>query len=290
MKNISKILAFALGVATIASCDLNKTPVWSDDNAFAAFDKTAISVSETGGAVSIPITVASIDPIEVSVSFEVVDSLSSAKEGVNFSFGNAGGVVTFDGEARTAYVDVNVIDNPGVFTGDLSFTIKITSAGDLKIGANKTCTVTILDQDHPLSFILGTYSASADSYFSSRGHFDWNVEFVKDADDLNMVWIHNLEPYFAQYGYVASAGYNIFYGNVNEDKTAITVPQEQAVGYEGVVLMGFNDADADAATGYADINISIQDGGNTLVITNAWGAYEDGWWNLFNGPIKLTKK
>ena len=39
-----------------------------------------------------------------------------------------------------------------------------------------------------------------------------------------------------------------------------------------------------------NIVIDIQDNGNTLVITNAWGIYEDGWWNLFRGPITLKKK
>ena len=96
---------------------------------------------------------------------------------------------------------------------------------------------------------------------------------------------------FAVNGYNTSRDCNIFYGVVNEDKTQILVPVGQKLGYENTELAAFVAADPDEDETEGDnIVIEIHDGGNTLVITNAWGIYDDGWWNLFRGPITLTKK
>ena len=57
------------------------------------------------------------------------------------------------------------------------------------------------------------------------------------------------------------------------------------------MLAGFTGPDPDESglLGTGDnIIIQIEDGGNTLVIPNAWGI--TGWYNLFYGGVKFTKK
>ena len=290
-KTMKKIITYlgviALGSALVASCNINDYPTFDDADAFVAFDKSSVSVAEDGGTVSIPVTLASVAGLSTSVSYEAVDG--TAKAGTNFELVDGSATLKFSESGRTQYIEVKITDIPGTYTGDLSFTLKFKSTGDVNEGNSNSCKVTIVDNDHPLSFILGTYSASADSYFSSRGHFDWDITVEKDASDISMVWISNLDPYFAKYGYIAPS-YNYFYGKVSDDKTTMTIPQGQSLGYSSTVTKGLNDPDADVATAYSDINVVISEDGSTLTITNAWGIYDDGWWNLFNGPIVFTKK
>lgn len=287
MKRINTIFALAAGIAMFASCDVNKTPVWSDDNAFAAFDKTSISVKEDAGSVQIPVTIASIDPVEVAVTYAAVDTLS-AKNGVNFKLKDESGVLAFDGEQRTAYIEIEIINDAGHFTGDLKFSVDLTGAGDLNLGDSKTCIVTITDNDHPLAAILGNYTGSGPDYDGAVTTFNINV--VKDADDLNVVWFENFDPFFASY---SSSEVNRFYGNVNETKTEITIPQGQKFGLSAgdgpIVLYGFDTVSFNDASSYADIKIKVEEG--KLTFTNGFGAFDDKYfYTAYDGNLVLTKK
>lgn len=287
MKRINTIFALAAGIAMFASCDVNKTPVWSDDNAFAAFDKVAVSVKEDAVSVKIPVTIASIDPVEVAVTYAAVDTLS-AKNGVNFKLKDESGVLAFDGAQRTAYIEIEIINDAGHFTGDLKFSVDLTGAGDLNLGANKTCTITITDNDHPLAAILGNYTGSGLDIDGVVTAFNINV--VKDADDLNVVWFENFLPDFASY---SSPKRNRFYGNVNATKTEIIIPQKQSFGlstdYGPLELYGFDTVSIDDAQDYADIKIKVEEGKLTFI--NGFGAFTGGYiYNAYDGNLVLTKK
>ena len=281
----------AASMLMLASCNLNDYPEFDDADAFLAFTSSTASIGEESGTLEIPVLLTSKSGMTATAEIEVVadEEGTGAKEGTDFTIENKS--LSFSGlEGATQFIKINIVDND-VFGGNKTFTIRLKEGGNVKLGASKTCKVTIQDNEHPLAFILGTYGASADSYFSSRGHFDWDVTISRDDNDINKVWIGNLDPYFAVNGYNTSRDCNIFYGVVNEDKTQILVPVGQKLGYENTELAAFVAADPDEDETEGDnIVIEIHDGGNTLVITNAWGIYDDGWWNLFRGPITLTKK
>lgn len=290
MRKILSFLTISL-LVFFASCDMNTIPEFEDSNAFVAFDKSALAVDETGGTLMVPVTLASLKGMAETTSFEIIDG--TAKLGVNFTLVNESTSLTFTVEDRTQYIEFNIIDNPGVFTGDLRFEVQLKDDGKVKPNAESSCRVTIVDLDHPLAFILGTYSASAASYFSDRGPFEWDTKFEKDAEDVSIVWISNIEPYFASFGYVAPEE-NYFYGVVNEDKTEIAIPTGQAIGYQDVEFHGFStpDPDDDAAEEVTKVIILIEDDGNKLVFPNAWGAKRaaGGWFNILYGGLELTKK
>jgi hypothetical protein len=288
MKKIYSILTVAL-IVLVSSCDkLNEMPEFNDGDAFVAFNKTTMSVNEDGSTLSIPVTLASVSGISANVTYTVTDG--TAKLGENFTLADASATLSFDATNRTRDIVINIINKPGVYTGDLKFTIQLSGAGAVKPSAEGTCTVTIADIDHPLSAILATYNASADSYFASRGHFDWSIKIEKDENDVSVVWISNLDPYFAKYGYVAP-NYNYFYGVVNDDLTKITIPTGQNMGYnETTTLEGFDHSDPDQGAKTTNIIMEIKDGGATISIPNAWGVYSGtGWYNLFYGGITFTK-
>ncbi len=287
-------LTYGLMAATmlsLASCNINEYPSFDDGDAFLAFTSSTAAVGEEAGSLEIPVLLTSKSGLSANAEIEVVadETGTGAIEGTHFTIENK--TLTFSGlEGATQKIKINVIDND-VFGGNKSFTIRLKEGGSVKLGAAKTCKVTIQDDEHPLAFILGTYGASADSYFSSRGHFDWDITISRDETDINKVWIGDLDPYFAANGYTAANGSNIFYGIVNEEKTQILVPVGQTLGYQNTALVAFVAADPDVDETEGDnVVIDIKDNGQTLVITNAWGIYDDGWWNLFRGPITLTKK
>jgi hypothetical protein len=287
MRKILSLLIISVLVVFVSCDKLNESPEFSDSEAFVSFDDVELSVDENGGTLTIPVTLASINGIATTVTYTAIDS--TAKENVNFSFVDPTKTLTFDADNRTQNIVVNITDNPGVFTGDIKFLIQLSVGGStVKVGAENTCTVNINDIDHPLAAILGTYHATADSYFASRGSFDWTITFSKDADDVSIVWISNLDPYFAKYGYVAPS-YNYFYGVVNSSLTQISIPTGQKLGYQETTLEGFDNSDPDAGAEAQTVIMNIQDGGATIVIPYSWGIYSDGWWNLFYGGITLTK-
>lgn len=286
MKKIFYLFSIVSMGLLVASCNLNEMPTFNDSDAFAAFSRTSLSVKEDGGVLNVPIHVASLNGTATTVTYELING--SAIQGVDFEDASGSGTISFSAGEREKTIPVKILPHLGVFTGDKSFTIKFKSTGDVKMGLENTCSVTITDIDHPLSALFGTFTATAADYWGDES--DFAVTLSKDESDVSKVWISNLDPYFAGYGFVAP-DYNFIYGVVNDDMTRITVPRGQAVGYETVVFDAFDDPDPDAAGDNSDILIEIKDGGAKLVVLNAFGTFNpgDGWWSIYYGGLELTK-
>lgn len=287
MRKILSILTIGI-LVVLNSCELNELPVFDDNDAFVSFDKSSLSIAENGGTLNIPVTLASTKGMSATVTYTVIDG--TAAQGTNFTLADASATLTFDANNRTQNIVINIIDNPGVFTGDLRFTIELSDEGKVKPSAESVCTITIADLDHPLSAILGTWSATGTSYFN--GSQTWDMELTKDEDDVTIVWFY---PFVA-----GGSGYPI-YGVVNEDMTEIKVPVGQEIAAPG--NYGFIELRAyygpDGATEIPDggfITITIADG--QLSILDEIGSYvwsnPDatgglGWYNIFMADVVLTR-
>ncbi|MBQ9722202.1 MAG: hypothetical protein IJV84_01630 [Bacteroidales bacterium] len=232
MKNIVKIFSFAAALAVAFSCsDLNDYPAFEDSKSFAAFDVTSVSVDENAGTVSIPVTIASIDPKQVALAYNTADG--TAKKDVNFKLADESAVLAFDGKTRSMEIVINIVDLAGEYTGDLNFTVSLVKPGNLDLGANSTCTVKINDLDHPLASILGGYTAAGKENWD--GDLTWDVVFEKDPADVSVVWISN----FVNFG-------TEVYGNVSEDMSTVTIPLGQSFVYNATYtgkLVGFGPFD-----------------------------------------------
>ncbi|MGE0079568.1 MAG: Calx-beta domain-containing protein [Bacteroidales bacterium] len=274
-----------------ASCDnLNEVPEFSDSDSFVAFGKTTVSVSEDAATVSIPVTLASIKGSSTSITYSLVDG--TAKLNDNYTLADPTATLTFDAENRTQYVVVNIVNDAGVYTGDLKFSVKLNGSSDINVGAEGTCTVTINDLDHPLAAILGTWTATGTSYFN--GTESWDMEFVKDADDVSIVWIDN---------FVKGGSSELVYGNVNDDMTEIKVPINQVIAtstsYPLIRLEGFYGPSGDEdipAGGYITITIAadkssmaIQDWFGSHVWKDAGATSSGGWYNIFEADVVLSR-
>lgn len=260
MKKIFNYLnLLTISVLLFASCN-NDMPEFNDKDAFVGLGQSSLSVNEDGGSISIPVTLASVKGLSASVSVETLDG--TAKAGVNYILDTP--VLTFTPDSRTQNIKITIINNPGVFTGDVGFSIKLGTSQEVNIGADNICSVIIADLDHPLSAILGSYEATATSYFN--GPTKYVVTFTKDKSDLSKVWI---DDFFGVPGWAGSD--MLQYGVADLEKGTIIIPfgQESEYKYGGttpVQFLGIDNSLLGYGSGEGNWIVEIKDGGKTLVV------------------------
>lgn len=267
---ISKFIYAAVVGGVLASCQSVDTPMFSDKDAFVAFDSKSTSIAENAGSeVKIPVSLVASKGLDVSVGFEIDTTAyagkNAAKEGVNYRLKNTSNTLSFaaDGE-MVAYISIEPIDN-GDYNGDVCFDIKLSAPEGCNLGANYTTTVTISDDDHPLAAagILGTYTASGVSPFQedNGATFTWTCEVVKDADYVDRVWFTQIVPT------VSGATYKSVMGTVSADYRSITINAGQDLGtYGSTYTLSLDFNGASSATAYVSNNtIAI----NTFVLASA---------------------
>ena len=297
-----KLITFglALSAMVLSSCRDNDYPTFNDADAFVAMQSAAYVVGEKDNSIEIPVMLTSLSGLEKTVEFTITpDSVAGAVEGTHFTLENESKSLTFTKDQPTQTIKLKIIDNNS-YDGNVKFNISLAKTEGLNLGANSNCVVTIRDDEHPLAAFLGTYSASADSYFASRGHFDWEITISTDESDDNKVWIANIDPFFGKYGYVAP-NYNFFYGFANEEKTEIHIPVGQEHGYKDsdgnmATLEGFTfglpvDDDECGVLDTGDyITLTLLDGGKQLRFENGYGIYCAGWYNIMDVGLVINKK
>ncbi len=280
MKRTLKYITTALfAAAAFSACDKNDYPIFDDKNAFVAFDKVEVSISENyskdEAVYKIPVTLASVAGLEETVAFEIVEPESkAAKAGVNYELLTTSKTLSFNAENRTQYIELKTIYD-GVFTGDLKFTIVLKESETLATGSEDECVVTINDEDHPLGFMLGDYTVTGEDNW--KGETSWTMTISKDESDIHKVWIRNLAN--------RDNAKMIAYGNVSEDFSTINIPfgQEFEYSYDGVSqapLWGLTSSGGMADSGSVDIKIINTDGKISLDFGEEWGfaipAIQDG--------------
>jgi hypothetical protein len=287
---ISKFIYAAVVGGVLASCQSVDTPMFSDKDAFVAFDSKSTSIAENAGSeVKIPVSLVASKGLDVSVGFEIDTTAyagkNAAKEGVNYRLKNTSNTLSFaaDGE-MVAYISIEPIDN-GDYNGDVCFDIKLSAPEGCNLGANYTTTVTISDDDHPLAAagILGTYTASGVSPFQddNGATFTWTCEVVKDADYVDRVWFTQIVPT------VSGATYKSVMGTVSADYRSITINAGQDLGtYGSTYTLSLDFNGASSATAYvANNTIAI----NTYVLASAASGGETAGYLAGVTTLTLTK-
>lgn len=278
----------AASMLSLASCNLNEYPEFDNADAFVAVQQTSASIAENGETLSIPVMLTSLGGLTGSVDFEITpDADKGAVEGTHFTVLNESRTLSFTADAPTQYIKLKILDND-TFGGDVKMTITLKNAQGVQMGANKTCKVTIEDDEHPLAFILGEMKAIGYDYFGGGAEEEWTATFEKDATDLNKVWIYNI----CSGG--CGANYPV-YGIVTDDKTEIHIPVGQTTNANSsydVILEGFRDnGETDIENGDYIVGKISEDG--TIVIEDWFGAHaynagtttSAGWYAIEMGGI-----
>lgn len=287
-KSIIFITILSAGLFLAASCSKNTPPVFDDSLAFVAFDSPSITTGEAtvkpnGDIIArtdvfkVPVTLASAKGISETVKFSIKETPflfkdyvdpegdledetnwvdRTAHSGVNFNLLTKSGTLTFDAEHRTQYIEFEIL-YVDTYTKDLRFQIELSKPESINLGYNTVCTITLSDVNHPLTAMLGDYTMTGESYW--YGVESWPMEIRKDDKDDHMVW-------FLDIANVAPREDMMFYGNVDEDMTTITVPFGQATEYiysygEPLFLYGITSDFYDVSEGNLVIEIRKNDEG-----------------------------
>ena len=121
MKNIFKAIAVLAGVAGLAACtkyaEYETAPFASLD-----FRSATVEESKTAATFTLPVHVYNYDGA-CSVTYTV--DAGTAKEGVDYSLVDASGVLNFAEGTDTQNITISVTGQPGVYTGNLKFTVTL---------------------------------------------------------------------------------------------------------------------------------------------------------------------
>jgi hypothetical protein len=125
------------------------------------------------------------------VTFDFDTENSSAVEGTNFTLVNTSKTLDISGGGYDT-IWIQPIDND-FFTGNLALVITLVSnSAGYNWGAQKSYTLTILDNEHPLGDWIGTYSVAAVDYWSVFGPETWTVTTAPDDADVNNLIVTGL--------------------------------------------------------------------------------------------------
>ncbi len=150
---------------------------------FITLDKASLSVSESAGIVSIPVSIYNPTGERIQVAVEAVDGEGEegALAGENYEIVSpAAGVLTFEGETTSADIEVRVKPVEGL-TGTKNFSIRISSlTRGINVGGYDVASVKILDDDHPLAVFIGKWNATLIEGTTSMSYeTEINIEAVE---------------------------------------------------------------------------------------------------------------
>lgn len=238
MKLYKTIILAGAALVVAASCgkiDHAKDYVWTDADNFAAFNSVKVPVSEDIGVAKIPVTIASTNPVNTTVTYSVdkENPKCTAVEGTDYALVDPFAQLVFEEGAREAFIEINIYPIHGAagYTGDKSIILKLDAADGINLGFERVCEVVISDQDHPLAPILGAYNITDADGTTGVIHIE------KDPDDVTIV-------HFPDICYGLMAWYGDFttpdiIGQVSADMKTIVIPLPVDTGYtyQGVPIV-----------------------------------------------------
>ena len=279
MKKIFRVFALAAACAALFSCvdkpEFKKVP-------FVTMYKKSATVLETqeGTVFSIPVKLYDFTGDESIVAYKVVGG--TATSGVDYKLEDISGVLDFKGGVDSLNIKVQVIGQPGTFTGDLNVKFALQSATDgVTIGKYSTFTLNIKDADHPLTELFGAYDMASICYENGTGliYPKWTINISQYEGYADRVWIDN--PTYFTVAYASYTKSSPIYGVVSSDKKTITIPLPQkttgslsAFGLDNVYVFaheGFNGGEGKYITADTKVVFKLQEDGS-WVTSDCFGA------------------
>ena len=165
---------------------------------FVYFENGSKTVYEDAGEISIPVY-ASAD-VDFTVTFTSIDGVKTdpntgmevpnGQKGVDYSIvDNDAEILRYPNGTKSQVIKVNIVDFPGILTGNKEFTLKLQSAGnEVALGGVSTCKVTIIDNDHPLKEIFGEYAAT------DKDGVSWTITFAEDPNSYTQILLDGIVP------------------------------------------------------------------------------------------------
>jgi len=284
MKKSIKILALTAAMVSIIACG-EKEP---KSNGFAQMGAPEVTVSEDCGTVEVEILLVSTATTPTTVNFTV--AAGSAVEDQNYSYAGEKSVVFNAGETSKK-VSFTVIDNPGVYTGALDFTVTLTDADNLTtLGSLVSTKVTINDLDHPLVSLITTFDMTSLLHYNGKlRYITWPVVFSAIDGKDDELWASNLN--YALYHWPSrnddpnvDVGIGL-YVKVSADQKTITVPLPQytesttswwdwldpGVSEEHYMYALYDEEAGAMTSAEGEVHFVLQDDGETYKLDKSFG-------------------
>lgn len=287
-RNIILFVAAAVTLLLAASC--NRKVEYQYEK-YATLYHSSFTVAENAGELRIPVLVKNTKGADVQVSVKIAEG--TAEEGVDYEVVSpANGILSFSGETDSLDVVIKIMSpNLGEFTGAKDLSVAIASATEgVNVGIINNAVVTIEDLDHPLAAFIGTWTGKMYGYFQAAEYpgVTFSVYGDPEGDPFkDLIVTEEINAYFIAVGVITKATYS-----AQVEENIMTIPALQPVGYQDVVLLGFNHADPGAADGNDDVHYQLNDDG-TLIQLNAFGASVGGsssYYEIYPGGAVFTKK
>ena len=196
MKKMKYIITLIiLGTIIFASCEKNDPILFQNEDTFIAFQATGGSVVEATlvdgvpveNTIEITVMVVTLDeqPLTVDFYFDTLGIENPAVEGEAFTLLNDSKTLSFPEGWGTAKIRIRTIDDD-IFTGNRSVNIKLgeNSAG-YPNGVEDTYRLTVVDDEHPLALVLGTYNVAGTDWWGDA--FSTTVETSAVDGDITRV-------------------------------------------------------------------------------------------------------
>jgi len=301
MKKIFKyIISFIIGLTLFTSCDDLNEPIYlNSEDKFVAFLNTAFSVKENNGdKVGILVYISSPGGTGCTVNFDF-DTTGidlPAVEGVDFNLVNDSKTLTFNNYFGYDTIWIEPIDNDFY---DKNKTVKVilsAPSNNFNLGRESSLSLTVVDNEHPLSLVIGDYTITYKSGFSSDFGTEYTVDIVTapNPDDETQVFFY-VKDMFPGWGFTEE----VIYADVDLDEGTFKMAAGQSApsyGYGPSKFTGF-DADTDLQfedgefiTGTIDVDgnitiphytgMQITEGGNAGLWFDLWAS------SIWNKSVK----
>jgi len=264
MKNRFKFLYILAAIFLLAACT-SEPILWDKSKAFVAFAADQVTIPEQGGVVGVVVYVADTDGDALTVSFEfdTTGIANPAVEGTDFTLVNDSKSLNYPNGWGYDTIWIQPIDND-LYQGTKAFVITLTSnSADLPFGALQSSAISVTDNEHPLSLVLGTFEELDYEYDDpSLIQGPYTVDISSVEEDETIAAISNF--------WNESTG-DILYCPVDLDAKTLTIPANSIIyvhGTYGPCTMMLIDPETEDWAYDVDIVCSIDESGN--VTTPAW--------------------
>jgi hypothetical protein len=174
-KNIYKLCIILVALVFVTGCQKEYPIKFGSGSSVLGFSKSSLILKENGTAGSVNIYLGAAEGFtatDVILQVSVEGIANPAVEGTDFTISSKSVSVN----SSEAAVTITPIDN-SIFQGNKQFKLLIASnSQNYPISAQRSVTVTLSDDEHPLKAWIGTYKVAAASY-GSPGKWDeeWTV-------------------------------------------------------------------------------------------------------------------
>lgn len=183
MKTIYKVFICAAALLSLASCnnkmEYKKVP-------FVVLSSKSASVKEDAGKVTVDVVASNLaGPCTVAYTLS-----GDAVAGKHYNFSDKSGVIQFN-ESGKKTLQFDIINHPNEYLGNAGLKLELKEASDgVEIGAVKTFSMTILDNDIPVdwTFVEGTWTAQ--DYDNDAPDGDPYKAQFKKIDDTTVALIN----------------------------------------------------------------------------------------------------